>query len=395
MTWLQLSSREWQRRPLRTTATMAGVAIAIAALFSLLAFQRGYREGIHHELDRLGAHVLVVPKGCPYDAASMALHGASWPCYLKQRYLEEVRAVPGVAAAAPVFMTALYDDRGQQAVYLGVDTNILALRRAWEIRGQFPARTGELLAGAEAVRLWKWNVGETVPLPAVRDAQGKVAGILAPTQGAEDTFIYMPLADAQRHFKRPGELTHILVRLADPDQLDHAVTQLRGCDAGLTMNVVPLAHVFHTIQSLVNSTRLLLGCIVLVALLVAGAGVSNAVLMAVAERTREIGVMRALGASRLDVFRLIWLETVQTCLAGAALGVGLAFFASRYLEGWVRHQLPFAPTGTLIHWEPGNALACLAFALALGSLAGFLPAWRAASVPPMTAMRAVGRNPCP
>src|SRR5262249_29734381 len=109
MTWAKLSLKEWQRRPLRTTVTAGGVAIAMAALFSLLAFQRGYREGVHNELDRLGAHVLVVPKGCPYDAASMALHGASWPCYLKERYLDEVRAVPGVATAAPVFMTAVYD----------------------------------------------------------------------------------------------------------------------------------------------------------------------------------------------------------------------------------------------------------------------------------------------
>src|SRR5436190_21917532 len=116
MTWLGLSLKEWQRRPLRTGVTAAGVAIATAALFSLLAFQRGYREGIRHELDRLGAHILVVPKGCPYDAASIALHGASWPCYLKARYLEEVRSVRGIAAAAPVFMTATYDNRGTPTV---------------------------------------------------------------------------------------------------------------------------------------------------------------------------------------------------------------------------------------------------------------------------------------
>ena len=73
-------------------------------------------------------------------------------------------------------------------------------------------------------------------------------------------------------FHHTNELTHILVRLADPDALDHVVTQLRGCDAGLAMNVVPLAHLFHTIQSLVNSTRLLLGCIALVALLRRGRG---------------------------------------------------------------------------------------------------------------------------
>ena len=84
-----------------------GVAVATAALFSMLAFQAGYQSGVRAELDRLGAHILVVPKGCPYDAASMALHGASWPCYLQSHYLAEVCSVPGVATAAPVFMAVV------------------------------------------------------------------------------------------------------------------------------------------------------------------------------------------------------------------------------------------------------------------------------------------------
>src|SRR5579864_1159165 len=125
MTWIELSLKEWRRRPLRTSLTTAGVAIATAALFSLLAFQRGYRDGVRQELDRLGAHVLLAPKGCPYDAASMALHGASWPCYLKQSYLKEVRTVPEVATAAPVFMAALYGPESRQSVYVGSESNIL------------------------------------------------------------------------------------------------------------------------------------------------------------------------------------------------------------------------------------------------------------------------------
>src|SRR6516162_1322358 len=125
MTWLKLSLNEWRRRPLRTAVTVAGVAIATAALFSLLAFQKGYRDGVREELDRLGAHVLLVPKGCPYDAASMALHGASWPCYLEQSYLQEVCSVAGVAIAAPVFMAALFDSDAAQVVYVGVETNVL------------------------------------------------------------------------------------------------------------------------------------------------------------------------------------------------------------------------------------------------------------------------------
>ena len=389
MTWLQLSFKEWQRRPLRTSVTAAGVAIAVAALFSLLAFQHGYREGVRSELDRLGAHVLVVPKGCPYDAASIALHGASWPCYLKQRYLDEVRGVTGVATAAPVFMAAVYDADGSQTVYVGVETNILALKRGWRINGRFPERDDELLVGSEAARRNGWRIGEKVRLPELREQSGTVAGVLAPTQGADDTFIHLRLARAQRVFKHTNELTHILVRLADPDDLDSAVSQLRGCDAGLAMNVVPLAHVFHTIQSLVNSTRLLLGCIALVALLVAGAGVSNTILMAVAERGRDIGVLRAIGASRGDIFRLVWLEAIQVCLSGAIAGVGMAFVASRSVETWVRSKLPFAPTDALIDWQWWIVVACLIGAIALGCMAGFLPAWRAARVPPIVAIRSL------
>jgi putative ABC transport system permease protein len=390
MTWTQLSFKEWQRRPLRTSLTTLGVALATAALFSLLSFQRGYREGVRQELDCLGAHVLLVPKGCPYDAASMALHGASWPCYLKQRYLQEVCAVPEVAIAAPIFMAAVYDAGGIQTVYEGVETNILALKPGWRIEGHFPLREGDMLLGSEVARHYGWRLGQEVPLPGRSAQTGHVAGILAPTQGAEDNFIRMLLPDAQQRFNHPFELTHILVRLRDPDDLDRAVSQLRGCDAGLAMNVVPLAHVFHTIQSLVNSTRLLLGCIAGVALLVAGAGVSNTILMAVAERRRELAVLRAIGASRTDIFRLVWLETLQTCFSGAVIGIIVAFLASRSVEAWVRSKLAFAPTSALIRWEWWIAIACGACALILGSLAGLLPAWRAASIAPMITIRKAG-----
>ncbi len=389
MNWLSLSFKDWQRRPLRMALTTAGVAIAVAALWSLLAFQQGYRDGMQGELDRLGAHVLVVPKGCPYDAASIALHGASWPCYLQENYLKQVRAVDGVATAAPVFMNALYDEAGAQIVYNGVEPNLLTLKRGWHINGEFPRRRGEVMLGSEVAARMNARVGQNIVLPSLK-ARGTVCGILATTPGADDGFLFVPLADAQRLFGRPRELTHILVRLSDPDKMEGVVAQLRGCDAGLSMNVVPLTHLFHTIQNLVNSTRLMLGCITLVALLIAGAGVSNAILMAISERTREIGVMRAVGASRGDIFRLFWLETMQVCLLGSVLGVALAFAASRGVENWLRARLPFAPSGALIGWHWWTVEICFVCALILGSVVGLLPAWRAASLSPMNAMRRDG-----
>jgi putative ABC transport system permease protein len=390
MTHLGLAFRNCGRRRVRTVLTAGGVAVAVAALFSLLSFQRGYTRGIAGELDRLGAHVLVVPKGCPYDAASIALHGARWPCYLKTAYLQELRGLSTVGHAAPVFMSAVYDASGDQCVYSGVTDEILALKKGWHLRGEFPKQPGDLLVGSHCASQRRWQVGDSVPLPGLDGERGRVVGILQPTAGADDTFIYMPLADAQRIFKHRDELTHVLVRLRNTDQLDEAISQMRSCGAAGEMNVVPLAHLFRTIQGLVNSTRLLLGSVVLVALLIAAAGVSNTMFMAVMERTQEIGTMRALGASTGDIFRLFWLETVQVCATGGVLGILLAFGGASAVEGWLRARLPFAPTEALIRWEWWVAGACLAAVLALGSAAGLLPSWRAARMVPMEAIRSEG-----
>lgn len=389
MNWLRLALRNLGRRRLRTAVTAAGVAIAVAALFSLITFQRGYRAGMQGELERLGAHILVAPKGCPYDAASIALHGASWPCYLKAAYMDQLRQTAGVQTVAPLLMNAIMDpNTGAQSVYLGAEPSLLALKRGWHIRGGFPQHDGDCLIGASVARTLHLQAGQEFALPALNGQSGRVCGVLEPTQGADDTFIFLTLADAQRRFRRPGQLTHALVRLADPNMMDNVVAALRGCDAGLDMNVVPLTHLFRSIQDLVNSTRALLAAVLLVALLVAGAGVSNTVLMAVTERTREIGVLRAVGASPADIFRLIWLETVQVCLAGGLVGVLIAALCSPRIETWLRDRLPFSPSGTLVHVEPGVVLACLGGALLLGSVAGLLPAWRAARLSPIEAIRA-------
>lgn len=387
MNVLALTLNNARRRKARTLVTMAGVAVAIAALFSLLAFERGYERGMRGELDRLGAHILVVPKGCPYDAASIALHGASWPCYLKGAYLKRVQSAAGVETATPLLMNAVYDASGEQSVYLGAEPSLLQMKRSWHITGEFPAASGDCLIGATVAKKQRLALGQEFQLPGLSNARGRVCGILTETQGADDTFIYMPLTDAQRLFKRPGQLTHILVRLQDPNGVDRVVSDLRGCDAGMDMNVVPMAHLFETIQDLLNSTRLLLTCIAGVALLIAGAGVSNTILMSVTERTREIGVLRAVGASRGNVFFLTWLETVLLCALGAGAGLLMACLASSGVEQWLRERLPFTPSGQLVEFEPIVMLCCLGAALALGTVAGLLPAWRASRLSPIEAMR--------
>lgn len=384
------------RRPLRAFVTAAGVAVAITTVFSLISFQRGYQSGMKADLDRLGAHLLVVPKGCPYDAASIALHGANWPCYLRMSYLSTIRNTLHVAVAAPVLMSAMYLPSGEQVVYCGVESDILQLKRSWRIDGRMiddqPAgkSPAELLTGNAIAKERNWHVGDVVSLPGIDGQQGKIAGILQPTGGADDLFVYMPIARAQQVLHRPGQITHVLVRLDDPEKMDEVVSNLRGCDAGMDMNVVPLAHLFRTIQALIQSTRLLLYCVALIAVLAAGAGLSNTILMAVNERTREIGVLRALGASRGHIFRIVWAEAVLLCTGGAAIGIAVSIAGSHELDGWFRANLPYSPSGALITPDAALAAACFAGAVILGTLASALPAGRAARMSPALSIRAVG-----
>ena len=295
---------------------------------------------------------------------------------------------PFVACAAPVLMTALYEEKtGGQQVYCGVEKNILQLRKSWKITGAFPQRSGELLVGAELARTNRWQVGQTVNLPGLKERQGQIAGILQPTQGADDLFIFLPITDAQRYFRHPGELTHILVQLSDPERVNSVVEELRGCDAGLEMTIVPLSHLFQTIQHLIENTRLLLACVAIAALLAAGCGVSNTILMAVSERTREIGVLRALGASPDTVFGLIWAETIALCLVGGLGGLALAVGGASVVEAWLRQQLPYAPPERLIAPDVMVILSCLGICLLLGTFAALLPAWRAARLSPTEAIR--------
>lgn len=385
-----LALRNCVRRPAPVFVSLCGVALAVGALFSLLALQSGYSSGLRSELERLGAHILVVPKGCPYDAASIALHGARWPCYLKAAYLDEVRGIGGIATAAPVFMSVEDQPSGDAVAYVGVERSILDLKPGWRIAGRFPEQPGDMLAGSEQARLNGWKPGDRAPLPGEGRGSGRVTGVLAPTGGADDRFIHLRLADAQKYFAHPSELTHILVRLQDPERLDEVSARLRTCGAGLDMNIVPLAHLFRTIQTLMQSTHALLTAVAMIGFLVAGAGVSSTVLMSVAARTREIGIMRALGASRAEIFALFWMETLFVCLAGSAAGIAGAFLGASALEEWLRGRLPFAPADAMLVWEWWIAAVSLASGLLLGTAAALLPAWRAAALPPAEAMRSSG-----
>jgi putative ABC transport system permease protein len=382
---LILALKNLRRRPLSTGVTVAGVALAVAVLYSLCSFQNGYQLRLRAELSGLGAHILVVPKGCPYEAASIAIHGANWPRYLRAADLPALAATPGVRHAAGVLMSATTDARtGQQQIWLGVDDAVRAAKPFWQIEGRFPAAPDDALVGAEVARRRCLRPGVRF-VDAATGAAFRVAGVIARTGGQDDSFIYIPRASAQRLFHHPGQITNVLVTVDEPERVLAVAAAMRRRDPDA--NVVPMAQVLETMLNLARTTRLLIACVALIALLISAFGVVNTVMTSVFERTGEIGMLRAVGASRSEVFRLVWTETLLVCLAGGAAGNGLALLTSRFIEGIVRARLPYAPSGTLIAPDAWLFAGCITGAAALGALAGLLPAARACALRPVEAIR--------
>jgi putative ABC transport system permease protein len=113
----------------------------------------------------------------------------------------------------------------------------------------------------------------------------------------------------------------------------------------------------------------------------------NTTLMAVFERTQEIGMMRAVGASRGDIFRVVMIESFLLSVIGGVSGVAAALLLSGPVEGFVKGFMPYVPPGSLIDFSPALAGACLGFSVAFGLVAGVYPALRASAISPIEAIR--------
>ena len=153
------------------------------------------------------------------------------------------------------------------------------------------------------------------------------------------------------------------------------------------MQVVGLQQVKTTLVSLVETAQTMIASVAVVAIIVAVIGVINSILMSVFERTGEIGIMKAIGATRSDIFQIIWLETMAICLSGGLAGVLLALSGTSIVEKAIQSLIDFGTKGTMVEITPQVMLAALVGSAVIGCFAGLYPAWRAASMRPVEAIR--------
>lgn len=218
----------------------------------------------------------------------------------------------------------------------------------------------------------------------------KVVGILERGGSKDDGSYFIQLEDAQRIFRKYKMLTGIGIKLNDLAKLPMFTDRIYNRKELGETQVVSLAEVKGTILNLVQTAKILVMSVAFIAIVVALIGVMNTILMSVFERTQEIGIMKAIGASRMDIFKLIWLETIIICALGGIVGTFIAVFGGSYIEKLIRGVMSkagYVPAGQIVHFTPQIIIGCFIGAIVLGVLSGIWPAYRAAKMRPIEAIR--------
>lgn len=386
MLFLPFAFRNLLRHKVRSALTLVGITASVAVLFSILSFNKGFEQGIAKELDQTGIHFMVVPSGCPHEVASLVLHGAIIPKYLSVDVVDTIRRLDDVELVSPILVAQL-PNPAKDRVDLIYGMDLLQAKRmkpSWIINGKLPAGDDEVIVGSEIAAHDRLKPGDILAYPE-KNRSFRVAGVLQKTGGQDDAFIYMPVKTAQSLFNKPDGATAIGVRVAKAERITAVTEELSSRVPGI--QIVTMGQVLSSLMSLAASAKVMSVSLAIIAIFISAVGVMNSVLMAIFERSQEIGMIRAIGASRFDIFRIILKETVLLTSAGGFAGVLLANIGSQGIEHLLRKSMPYVPSGSMITFDPILAAGCIGFSVLLGFLAGAFPAWKATTISPIEAIK--------
>jgi putative ABC transport system permease protein len=393
ITPFQVAWKNLWRKKLRTALTLVGLTLSAWVLVSLLGFNRGYETALNQNIEGMGFQLMVMAKGCPYEAATMMLQGGGGFRYMDEAVVERIRTDPAVDKTTPILMQAFFDpDKGQSggiAGYFGVDPATFS-----ELRPFFRFRQGgwfkesgamEAVLGYEAAELEQREVGDRILVPE-KNVELKVVGVLQRTGTQDDGIIFVPLRTLQR-VAGIDRITTVGIATkpgADVSALEARLYTLPD------VQVVSFTQVKETILKLIGTARVMVLSIAVIAIVIAMVGVVNTILMSVLERLQEIGIIKTMGAMPGDVFRLVWTETLLLCSAGGIAGIALALLMARGTDMLVRRVLPYAPTGSLVAIDSTLAAITFGIIVCVGLLSGLYPAWKAGRIRPLESIRGEG-----
>lgn len=379
-----------RRNPLRSGLTCLAVALAVGLFLGAMGLHDGYAAALANSVDKMGYHVLVTAKGCPYETATLVLRGGNIPMYVDESLVGILRADPAYENGTRFLMQGVENgDSKTFTVFIGVDDQFLTLK-PWMRLQQGAWFSGpeasEAILGYNAAEVLRLKTGDSLPVTRYGKTLS-VRGVLDRTGSQDDGMIFLPLAFAQKLFERQGKLTGIGVRLTDVTRMGPFLDRAFEIPS---MQAITVSQFRGTILDLLGTARALMLLGTLVGVIIAALGVFNSVLVSVTERRHELGVLKVLGASPGQVFAVVTTETSLLGLLGGLAGVTLATLVGSVSDDFVGRLLPYAPvpaSGHLISIDTLHAVEGVMGALIVSVLAGLVPALRASLVPAVQSLR--------
>ena len=398
---VQIAVRALGANKLRAVLTMLGVIIGVGAVVTMVSIGQGARASVAQQVQSLGSNLLTVFPGSAGQGGIRQGAGSLRTLTLDDAaaIAAEIGQVEAVSAEFSRNAQVVHGSENVNTTVSGVTPQFQEVRNTFVTDGAF--FTGADMASRARVAVLGRTVVEdlfgdraAVPLGStikINRVTFTVIGVLE-EKGAtgfndRDDIILIPLSTAQRRLFGVDHVRAVYVKVRTAGEMDGTLgdveTLLRGRhriepgeDSDFTIR--NQADIIATFQSVTQTMTLLLGGIAAVSLLVGGIGIMNIMLVSVTERTREIGIRKAVGATRRDILSQFLVEALVLSLTGGFIGLLLGMGGSELISR-------FAGWTTLV--SPASLVLAVTFAASVGIFFGIYPARRAAALDPIVALR--------
>jgi len=389
-----------RRNPMRTVLTMLGVIIGVGCVVTMVAIGQGATAAIQSQIGALGTNFLLIHSG---SHSRGGVHGGAGS--VQNLTADDAKAIerecPSVAAADPGVRTGaqvVFGDQNWATSVQGVGPSYPTIR-AWAVaRGSFFSEE-DVKAATKVAVLGQTVVdnlfGDANPIGQIIRMKGvpfRVLGVLDKKGGSamgqdQDDLICVPYTTAQKRLMGVTYIGNVIISAVSPEAIERATQEIKallrqrhrlGPDQDDDFEIRSQQDIANTATQMSGVLTILLGAIASVSLLVGGIGIMNIMLVSVTERTREIGVRRALGARRSDIRTQFLIESSMISGLGGGVGIAAGIVAARVIAR-------FAGWPTLV--QPQVVLAAFVFAGMVGVFFGFYPAAKAARLDPIDALR--------
>ncbi len=405
--WLEPLAAAWVgvvTHKLRSSLTMLGIVIGVAAVIALMSIGKGATASILSNIEGIGSNLITIRPGAATFGGVRSAAGT-----IRTLTMEDAEAisvqVPNIAAVAPYYSSNLQLVVGGE----NVNTQVTGTTPEYQRVQNLEIASGAFFSAdnyqrGSKVAVLGANVKETLFADADPIGQQirmdsiivRVVGVLEGKGGmfgSPDDAILIPLTALQQTVAQPrtvqGEriVSAIALIVTDQEQADYAVAEITsllrtrhrlGPNLDDDFNIISMEEIASMLSEATGVLTLLLGAIAAISLLVGGIGVMNIMLVSILERTKEIGIRKALGARERDIWGQFLIEAVFLTLAGGIIGVILGWAVSLVVDRM--GLMTTVVTADIV-------ILAVSVSVGIGLFFGFYPAWNASRLNPIDALR--------